>query len=139
MKIVINRCFGGYELSYEAMMEYAKLKCIKLYAYYQRYNINISMEENPYIEYTGIGEKPYLLHYATKKIKNSNELNKYYFSENKIERTDIMLIRVVEKLGNKANGEHADLKIITIPDNIEYEITDYDGIETVEEKHRSWN
>jgi hypothetical protein len=61
-----------------------------------------------------------------------------YFYSRDIERTDPDLIVVVKKLKNKANGDCAELKVVEIPDDIDYVIEDYDGIETVEEKHRSW-
>ena len=53
-------------------------------------------------------------------------------------RTDEKLIECIEKLGKKANGMCASLRIVNIPDEIEYEIDNYDGFETVREKHRSW-
>ena len=55
-----------------------------------------------------------------------------------VDRTDPKLVEVVEKLGFRANGECADLKIVDIPEDIEYYIDDYDGVETVHEAHRSW-
>ena len=54
-------------------------------------------------------------------------------------RTDPLVIQVVKKLGEKANGEHAELAIVEIPRGVEWEIDEYDGVETVEEKHRSWS
>jgi len=91
MKIVINRCYGGFGLSDIAMN---MLKEIKNYGNFNIWDIN---------------------------------------------RTDKDLIQIVEKLGEKANGIHSKLKIITIPDLIDYEITEYDGYETVEEVHRTWH
>ena len=44
----------------------------------------------------------------------------------------------MKELGNKANGRYSELKIVEIPDGIEWEISEYDGLETVEEKHRNW-
>jgi hypothetical protein len=49
------------------------------------------------------------------------------------------LIAAVEKVGlKKASGAPAALAIREIPDGIEWEIDEYDGIETIHEKHRSW-
>ena len=48
------------------------------------------------------------------------------------------LIEVVEKMKEKANGRHAKLKIVKIPDDVEWEIEEYDGTEWVSEKHRRW-
>jgi hypothetical protein len=53
-------------------------------------------------------------------------------------RSDPDLIRVIETLGEKASGKCAKLEVIEIPDNVDWEIDDYDGIETIHEKHRSW-
>jgi hypothetical protein len=53
-------------------------------------------------------------------------------------RTDERLISVVEELGKDANGRCADLEVIEIPDDVDWFISDYDGIETIHEKHRSW-
>ena len=55
-----------------------------------------------------------------------------------VDRTDPKLVEVVEKLGLRANGECADLKIVDIPEDIEYYIDDYDGVESIHEAHRSW-
>ena len=55
-----------------------------------------------------------------------------------VDRTDPKQVEVVEKLGLRANGECADLKIVDIPEDIEYYIDDYDGVETIHEAHRSW-
>lgn len=53
-------------------------------------------------------------------------------------RTDPILIEAVETLGKEANGTFAELKVIEIPDGINYYIDYYDGVETVREEHRSW-
>jgi hypothetical protein len=44
----------------------------------------------------------------------------------------------VETLGEKANGSFAELKIVEVPDYIDWVINEYDGLESVEEKHQSW-
>ena len=53
-------------------------------------------------------------------------------------RDDETLVEVVECLGEKANGDHASLKIVEIPDGIEWQIEEYDGFEWIAEKHRTW-
>ena len=53
-------------------------------------------------------------------------------------RIDPKLIAVIEGLGEEASGSMAHVKVVEIPDDIEWEIDEYDGIETVHEKHRSW-
>jgi len=53
-------------------------------------------------------------------------------------RTNSRLIDVIETLGEEeSSGDTAAIVIVDIPDDIEWEITEYDGIETVREVHRS--
>jgi hypothetical protein len=37
-----------------------------------------------------------------------------------------------------ANGAHANLKIVEVPPDVEWQIEEYDGNEWVAEKHRTW-
>ena len=55
-----------------------------------------------------------------------------------VSRNDPALIQVIEEIGDKANGQCADLKIVEIPDGVDWEIAEYDGMEHVAEKHRTW-
>ena len=53
-----------------------------------------------------------------------------------ISRCDPILIRVVEELGERACKS---VKIVEVPDEVEWDVHDYDGIEWVAEKHRTWS
>ena len=55
-----------------------------------------------------------------------------------IPRDDPKLVRVVEELGEEANGHCAELKVVEIPDDMQWEIRRTDGIEHVSEVHRMW-
>ena len=61
----------------------------------------------------------------------------YHYSDHD-KRTDPKLIECIEKLGAEANGFYAKLEIIEIPDDVNWEIKEYDGVEWVAEKHRTW-
>ena len=52
-------------------------------------------------------------------------------------RTDPRLIQVIKELGEKANGQMVRVKIVKIPDGIEWDIYQ-DGYECIREKHRKW-
>jgi len=54
------------------------------------------------------------------------------------ERANPLVAEVVESLGEEANGKYAKLKVVEIPDGIEYTIEEFDGVESIHEKHRSW-
>ena len=48
-------------------------------------------------------------------------------------------IEALEKVGkDKCSGSLAKVVIVEILDEIEFEIDDYDGQESIHEKHRSW-
>lgn len=72
-----------------------------------------------------------------------NEQWKYYeggdFYDHGIERDDPDLVRIVETMGDKANSGYADLHIVEIPDDVQWEIEEYDGNEWVAEVHRTWS
>jgi hypothetical protein len=53
-------------------------------------------------------------------------------------RADPKLVECVETLGDEASGDFADLKVVEIPDGVEWTIEEYDGTEWVAEAHRTW-
>ena len=141
MKIVLNKCYGGFELSMLAQKEYLKLKGKKAFFYKQtKYKFNGEIEE--YTRIDDLTKEIFNTHTYTKDFGKTftpakgNE--KYYWYYRDIERTDIDLIEVVEKLKEKANGKCSELEIVEIPDDVSWELSDYDGIERVKETHRSW-
>ena len=140
MKIVINRCFGGYGLSHEAVMRYLELKGITVYpeqgeGTWKFWTYWLVKPEGRF----GVKENE---EFYAMSIEDRQAYNKKYsdetFEENNIERNDSVLIQVIEELGDAANGEHAELAIVEIPDDVEWEISEYDGSEHVAEKHRVW-
>ena len=57
-----------------------------------------------------------------------------------LDRDDPLLVQVVEELGgHDAGGPFASLKIVEIPGDVKWYVSDYDGVETVRESHRSWS
>ena len=111
MKIVINKCHGGFGLSQKAMQRYAELKGFTLIS-----------EDGDF----------YSLHYRDS-VSDDNLI-----CDRDIPRNDPDLITVVEELGDEANDRHADLKVVEIPEDVSWEIDDYDGSEWVAEKHSRW-
>jgi hypothetical protein len=55
-----------------------------------------------------------------------------------VPRDDLKLAQVVEELGAAANGSSAALKIVDIPNDVEWEIEKSFGVEHVSERHRVW-
>jgi hypothetical protein len=59
----------------------------------------------------------------------------YYWD---LDRNDATLVQIVEQLDNKAEGNYSSLKVVEIPDGVEWHIHEYDGMEHVAENHRTW-
>ena len=137
MKIAINRCYGGFQLSDKAIGMLMKRKGLECHRYKRDYKDNkyyklssFEIDEvYPYFDYSiaDLGD-------CVEKIPNEY----YWYYNSKVERTDKDLIAVIEELGKEASGSCGDIHIIEIPDDVDWEIDDYDGIETVHERHRSW-
>jgi hypothetical protein len=127
MKIVLNSCYGGFGLSEEAMREYAKLTGMKV------------VRSTPHFK----GDKGYFMLTSNHKLPDvitDAQWNKNtVLSSRDIDRTDPNLVKVVETLGSKrASDSLAKLTITEIPDDVNYTIEEYDGIEHVAETHRTW-
>lgn len=126
-KIILNKCYGGFDLSKKAYELYAKKKGLELYAY-----INCLENEGKYKYSDGnLFEK-----YFTKDFGNNVEISeedyeKYVLYLRETAREDKTLIEVVEELGKEASGMCGELKIVKIPDNAFFIIDSYDGLETL--------
>jgi hypothetical protein len=71
-----------------------------------------------------------------RKLANIPDSEEFHYYD--LNRDDPLLVQVVEKLGESANGGYAELKIILVPDDVVWKIEDYDGMEKVSEIHREW-
>ena len=54
-------------------------------------------------------------------------------------RADSALVQVVEELGEESFDTYAELKIVEIPEDVDWYIHEYDGLEHVAERHRTWS
>jgi hypothetical protein len=132
-KVVYNNCYGGFGLSKEACQRYWDIKGQQVW-----------IEQNP--EYKSLDMFTVWLVSPAERIKHKNskeflamsmdervaynnahsEQTWYYMD---VSRHDPALIQVVEELGKKANGNHANLQIEEV-DGL-YRIEEYDGNESV--------
>lgn len=131
-KIVINKQYGGFGLSLKAKKRYLELIGKKCYFYTR------SLEKYSRVSMKSI--KSIFTVTVTQDLGDSpSEIpNDAYWHDYDLNRDDPLLIQVINELGKEANGEYSDLEIIEIPDDVEWEIEEYDGWETIHEKHRSW-
>jgi len=153
MKIVINSCYGGFSLSKQATKRLAELQGKKCFFYTSSKDIYEKVDDETESSFWSAFtiENPDELNEILNHNKSwrsmtdeqrdeyNNKFREIHINNRPSDRTDPLLIQVVEELGEKADGDCAELKIIEIPDFIEYYIREYDGNESVEEKHRSWD
>jgi len=94
MKIVINKCYGGFSLSPAGTKRFQEL---------------------------------------------GGKLAEYDSASRRSGRNDPLLVQAVEELGEAADGSHAELKVVEIPDGVNWTIEEYDGWEWIAEAHRTWS
>ncbi|MCJ7636436.1 MAG: hypothetical protein MUO21_03015 [Nitrososphaeraceae archaeon] len=141
-KIVVNRKHGGFGLSIKAQIRYLDLIGKKCY-FYER--TKWAHENNGVEEYTKISPKKaedsFIAYSVTedlgKKIEKLPNDERLWYDGN-LERTDPILIQVINEMGEKADDRFAKLEIVEIPDGVEWQIDEYDGYESIHETHRSW-
>jgi hypothetical protein len=119
MKVVINVCFGGFGLSDEAFEELIKKGWT-------------------------VGDADVNEDWNTHQIMKHKEssFGTYSFGSGRQYESSLRshpdLVEVVERLGEKSYGECAKLRVVEVPDGVEWEIDEYDGREHIAERHRTW-
>jgi len=112
INIVINEDYGGFGLSDEAIERLFFLKGWHAVKEDRDSGITIFYKDS---------------------IDESN-----YFDVYELERDDKELVQVIREFGEKANSKYSSLKIVSIPDDVKWHISEYDGREHVAEDHRTW-
>lgn len=109
-RIVVNRCYGGFGLSRAAAERLAALGC------------------EAAIEAIKVDD-----------ARPASDFMKGYFGDVLNDnRSNPLLVKVVDELGKESWGSCAQLEVVEIPDGVDWEIDEYDGTEWIAEKHRRW-
>lgn len=120
-KIVINGCFGGFGVSEEGMRRYAELKGLSFYVWRDpRYS-----------------DSDLLKMYFSADPSGMTELDEDFYEKHNLypgdlDRSDPVLVQVVEELGEKASNWAAKLVVVELPKGTLYRINEYDGYESIE-------
>ncbi len=154
MKVVINRCFGGFGLSDAAYLRMIDLG-IPVRKYIEQARDPVTGLYLPEPRNDGDVIFDCELNEDDGSPLNAHSLRKLTgnrFSESWIRDSDYTqagkmryrgrfhsaVIKAVESLGEAANGRFSKLKIVEVPDDVEWDIKDYDGMESIHEVHREW-
>lgn len=119
MKVAINKCFGGFGLSDEGFARILEMKGIE----FETVETGSSLLGKQFWRKGMVDQDDGYLYEGT------------FFSEN---RSDPELIATLEEMGEAAWGWAAEIEIVEVPDDVKYYISEYDGIETIHEEHRTW-
>ncbi len=111
-KIVINKSYGNFSVSHQAFLRLRELG------------------QQDALKETDLGA--YWPEAATPKEPSLNQCGIL------IPRDDLKLVQVVEELNGAANGHGAELRVVTIPDDVRWEISAVGGVEHISEVHRTW-
>lgn len=119
-KVIINSCFGGFGLSDAAIERYAELKGMNL------------VKSDDFKNTFDNGS------WYVDGIQDNDHYFSSYSLNHSSNRADPFLVQVIEEMGEKANGWASELVIVEVPDDVEWHIAEYDGLEHVAEDHRTW-
>lgn len=136
MKIVINKCFGGFSVSLEAAQFMAESGDASAKEQVEKWEQRDSWVQ-AYLKTGKWSEE-------AAASRSMLEIDARYHRQARFhgfdfERDNPYLVAAVETLGDKANGEYAKLRVVEVPDGIQWEIDEYDGMEKIAESHRSWS
>jgi hypothetical protein len=127
VRVVYNRCYGGFSLSREACKRYWELQDKEVWiedGKFSRFTVWLVPPE----------ERVKQKNWSSMTMKEQNDYNKKYSEQTwycrNVSRHDPILVQVVEELGDKANGDYAKLDIEEVSGP--YRIDEYDGYESVE-------
>ncbi len=148
-KVVISVCYGGFGLS-DAAYERLIALGVPVRAYVQqrqgddgRYlpepqndgEVIFDREMEP----ARTDDRMWVLWRGARDRGDRSFWARYWDCWTRDNREHPLLVRVVEEMGEAANGPHAKLKVVEIPSDVEYVIDEYDGYESIHEAHRSWS
>jgi len=141
MKVAINRCFGGFGLSHEAVLRYFEIKGITVYPEqgqdHWKFWTYWTVKPEDRIE-SKEGDAFYAMSLEDRRAYNQAHSEQTVY-ERDIARNDPALIQAIEELGEAAAGRFAEIAIVEIPDDANWQIEEYDGLEHVAEVHRTWS
>jgi hypothetical protein len=140
-KIVINACHGGFGLSHEGILAYLERSGQQVWVEVnEKYGKLIPFTYHLVSPENRVEGTPDNWNDMTQDQRQAHQAaySETVFYDRDLARDDPCLVQVVEQLGAVASGRHAELKIVDVPDDVNWYIEEYDGAEWVAERHRTW-
>lgn len=137
-KVILNKCYGGFDVSDKAYQLYAKKKGLELFRYDSQLNYNSNEYKYKKTERAGLAVTYFTKDFGEIAKISAKDYEKYVLYLRNGHREDPTLIEVVEELGEEASGHFGKLVVVEIPDDLDYVIDEYDGIETLHERVQEW-
>jgi len=125
MKVILNKAIGGwgYNIPDDIYYEYAKRCDITIYKVRGIYGEHFAtIPQGTYDSLLDQTEEDYDKYFDV------------YFRITEEDRLDSNLIDIIEHFDQTKTS----LRVVDIPDDMRYYISDYDGFETLHEEHRRW-
>jgi hypothetical protein len=137
MKVILNKCYGGFDVSDECYGLYAKKKGVKLFRYVDDYGMNLKKISDGNAGMNSIAYY-FVRDYGEFLHRDDIDWDDYIYLGRE-HREDPILIECVEELGTeRASGRFGELVVVDIPDGMDYVIDEYDGIETLHQRVEEW-
>jgi hypothetical protein len=150
MKVVVNRCFGGFGLSRACFIELFErgAKIIERKSFKEATSSYRKPGQDwPSDEYEAAEESNWFRQRHLGSILTDCGVyaapgaDAIYCNTSDADehRSDPDLVALIEERGSEwASGRCANLEVVEIPDDVEWTIEEYDGNEHVAEKHKTW-
>lgn len=154
MKVAINITHGGFSLSRKQLIRLCELQGKQIYFFYKEVRNESESRNNSLFRLVTLEELEALelkfKSYDRKKVTvtyyidvemydspiygEGEYISPHEFGSSNEERTNPLLIQIIEEMPE----ENKDLRIVEVPDDVKWYISEYDGAEWVSEEHRTW-
>jgi hypothetical protein len=149
--IVINTCYGGFNLSREAYRYIARRLGRPVYFFTHQGSGPYAPDDGKSSFFVALDVKHpnrVLREMVDPSIWEGLTLEERQAANLKHERHHIpnfdgardcpLLVEVVRKLRRRASHSYARLKIVRVPNAVEWHVSEYDGLEHVCQNHQTW-
>lgn len=146
-KVILNKCYGYFSVSGVGYAKYCEKIGKPCFMYKMSFDQDLDKvtytKKNIYEDRVGIFDiflTKYIGDVTTRpnSLIHDKDIQDAIIDLDSDHREDPILIEVVEELGEDANDWCSQLKVVEIPDDLDYVIDNNDGIETLHQRVQTW-